>query len=245
MSYKILYKYPTRDRPLKFKRCLDRYYDYIADIDNSEFVISLDNDDKKMNTSEAKNYMASKKNLNSYYSNNSSKIMAINADIPTTMWDILVLISDDMIPEIKEFDQIIRSKMKEHYPDTDGVLWFFDGWRKDLNTLCILGRKYYDRFGYIYHPSYESFWCDAEFTEVADNLKKQTFIDQVIIRHLHPDIVMADKNTRNKFASFLPEYANAGSFGHDELWQKNSLVGDPDHKIYLDRQQSKFPKKAI
>ena len=97
---------------------------------------------------------------------------AINADIPTTAWDILVLISDDMIPEIKSFDQIIRSKMKEHYPDTDGVLWFFDGWREDLNTLCILGRKYYDRFGYIYHPSYESFWSDAEFTEVGTNRRR-------------------------------------------------------------------------
>ena len=237
---KILYKYPTRDRPLKFQRCLDRYYDYIEDLENSEFVISMDNDDEKMNTAEAKNYLASKANLNSHYNNNTSKIMAINADIPTTAWDILVLISDDMIPEIKGFDQIIRSKMKEHYPDTDGVLWFFDGWREDLNTLCILGRKYYDRFGYIYHPSYESFWSDAEFTEVGTNLNKQTYIDKVIIRHLHPDIVMADKDTRIKFAEFMPEYAEAGSCGHDQLWQKNSLEGDPDHKIYLNRKAAGF-----
>lgn len=237
---KILYKYPTRDRPLKFQRCLDRYYDYISDINNSEFVISLDTDDEQMNTPDAKKYINSKKNINSYYSGNTSKIMAINADIPTTMWDILVLISDDMIPEIRGFDNIIRQKMKENYPDTDGVLWFFDGWRKDLNTLCILGRKYYDRFGYIYHPSYESFWSDTEFTEVAAGLKKQTFIDQVIIRHLHPDIVMADRATRVKFAEFLPEYAEAGSFGHDQLWQKNSLENDPDHKVYLERKANNF-----
>jgi len=242
---KILYKYPTRNRPLKFQRCLQRYYGFIADIPNSEFVISMDTDDEIMNTAEVKNYLKSKPCLNSYYSNNSSKIMAINADIPTTEWDILVLISDDMIPEVKGFDNIIREKMHVHYPDTDGVLWFFDGWRKDLNTLCIIGRKYYDRFGYIYHPSYESFWCDAEFTDVANNLKKQTFIDQVIIRHLHPDIVMADENTRNKFANFLPEYADAGSFGHDELWQKNSLEGDPDHEIYLARKKTGFNRFNI
>lgn len=241
---KILYKYPTRARPLKFQRCLQRYYDFITDIPNSEFVISMDNDDEMMNTPDVKNYLKSNPRLKSYYSDNSSKIMAINADIPTTDWDILVLISDDMIPEVKGFDNIIREKMQKHYPDTDGVLWFFDGWRKDLNTLCILGRKYYDRFGYIYHPSYESFWSDAEFTEVANNLEKQTFIDQVIIRHLHPDIVMADSDTRTKFAKFLPEYASVGSYGHDELWQKNSIVGDPDHKIYLERQQNKFPKQA-
>ena len=67
-----------------------------------------------------------------------------------------------MIPEIKGFDSIIRNEMQKLFPDTDGILWFFDGWRKDLNTLCILGRKYYDRFGYIYHPDYNSFWSDAE-----------------------------------------------------------------------------------
>jgi hypothetical protein len=131
--------------------------------------------------------------------------------------------------------------MTEVYPDTDGVLWFYDGWRKDLNTLCILGRKYYDRFNYVYHPEYKSFWSDAEFTEVASKLNKQVFIDNIIIRHLHPDIVSSDINTRIKFAEFLPEYANHGSFGHDALWKKNSLEGDPDHKVYLKRKNSGYP----
>jgi hypothetical protein len=130
--------------------------------------------------------------------------------------------------------------MKEVYPDTDGVLWFFDGWRKDLNTLCILGRKYYDRFGYVYHPEYKSFWSDAEFTDVATILNKQTFIDKVIIRHLHPDIVLSDEETRKKFAEFLPEYSEHGSFGHDALWKKNSLPGDPDHSVYKKRKMKNF-----
>ena len=237
---KILYKYPTRDRPLKFSRCILRYQEYAADLDNSEFIVSIDKDDEVMNNSIMIDNCKKLKNTRVCVGNSKSKIEAINADIPDNNWDILVLISDDMIPEIKGFDNIIRQKMKDLYPDTDGVLWFFDGWRRDLNTLCILGRKYYDRFGYIYHPAYKSFWCDAEFTEVANNLKKQTFIDNVIIRHLHPDIVMTDRNTRIKFAEFLPEFAKANSFGHDTLWQKNSLPGDPDHKIYLERKANNF-----
>ena len=237
----ILYKYPTRSRPLKFQRCLDRYYEYSNDIENSQFVISMDLDDSQMNTPIVKNYLSTKKNLTYNYSGNSSKIMAINADIPTTEWDILVLISDDMIPEIKGFDDIIRQKMINHYPDTDGVLWFFDGWRKDLNTLCILGRKYYERFNYIYHPEYQSFWSDVEFTEVAQNLNKQTFFDKTIIRHLHPDIVKLDIDTRKKFADFLPEYAAVHSFGHDELWKRNSLEGDPDHQVFIKRKNLGYP----
>ena len=107
---KILYKYPTRDRQLKFQRCLDRYYDYISDIDNSQFVISVDNDDSSMNCDEARKYMDSKKNLKYFYGDNTSKIMAINANIPKNDWDIVVLVSDDMIPEVRGFDQIIRER---------------------------------------------------------------------------------------------------------------------------------------
>jgi hypothetical protein len=78
--------------------------------------------------------------------------------------------------------------MKEHYPDTDGVLWFNDGHQgNNLNTLCILGKKYYERFNYIYHPEYKSVWSDNEFMLVGNILKKQTYFDEVIIEHEHPD----------------------------------------------------------
>ena len=46
--------------------------------------------------------------------------------------------------------------------------------------------KYFRRFGYIYHPDYKALWCDNEFTEVADAFGKQTYFDDIIIRHEHP-----------------------------------------------------------
>ena len=237
---KILYKYPTRDRPLKFARCINEYLSLMDKDSSYEFVVSIDEDDKKMNNEKNLKLINSIHNCNCVVGQSKTKIEAINADIPDTDWDILVLISDDMIPEINHFDNIIRQKMKENFPDTDGALWFFDGWRKDLNTLCILGRKYYDRFGYIYHPDYKSFWSDTEFTDVANILKKQVFINQVIIRHLHPDIVMQDKYSLEKFSKFLPEYTSAGSFGHDELWKKNGDLDKIDHKKYIERKEINF-----
>jgi len=237
---KILYKYPTRDRPLKFSRCISQYLSLLDKNSDYEFVISIDEDDKKMNNKENIDLINNIDHCNCFIGKSKTKIEAINADIPSSNWDILVLISDDMIPEIYHFDNIIREKMKENFPDTDGVLWFFDGWRKDLNTLCILGRKYYDRFGYIYHPEYKSFWCDTEFTEVANKLEKQVFIDQVIIRHLHPDIVMQDKKSFEKFSKFLPEYTNAGSYGHDNLWKKNGDLDKIDHEKYNQRKENNF-----
>jgi hypothetical protein len=93
-----------------------------------------------------------------------------------------------MIPKVKGYDDIIRNKMTKHYSDCDGVLWFNDGYQKNkLNTLCILGKKYYKRFNYVYNPEYKSVWCDNEFMEVANILEKQTYFDEVIIKHEHPD----------------------------------------------------------
>lgn len=236
---KIIYKYPTRQRPLKFLKCISSYYSLMNGGDY-EIVLSIDNDDELMTSPEVSKHIESMENLIVCVGNSKTKIEAINADVPDTNWDILVLISDDMIPEVNGFDDIIREDMSRLYPDTDGVLWYFDGWRRDLNTLCIIGRKYYDRFKYIYHPAYKSFWCDMEFTDVANSLGKQTFIDLTIIRHLHPDIVMQNEKAKKAFSITFPEFAQQRNCGHDELWQKNSLPGDPDKAVYDFRKSNNF-----
>ena len=239
---KILFKYPTRDRPEKFKMCLKRYYDFMKGT-NFEFLISIDDDDKKMNNFEIKNFINKFKNCSYKISKNKTKIQAINQGIENTGWDILVLVSDDMIPEVIGYDDIIRQKMKNFYPDTDGVLWFYDGWRKDLNTLCILGNKYYNRFNYIYYPEYKSFWCDVEFTEVANYIKKQTFFEKIIIRHLHPDIALQDENTFLKFKNFFGSSLSYNKFGHDNLIKKNSVHDFYDKNLYFSRKKEKFNMK--
>ena len=92
-----------------------------------------------------------------------------------------------MIPQEQGYDTIIKQSFNKFFPDTDGVLWFNDGYQgSNLNTLCILGKKYYDRFGYIYNPTYVSLWCDTEFTEVSKLLKKVKYIPHIIIKHEHP-----------------------------------------------------------
>ena len=103
-------------------------------------------------------------------------------------FDICLLASDDMIPEKEGYDIEIIEQMTRNYPDLDGVIWFSDGYQKEkLNTLVVVGKRFYDRFGYIYQPDYVSFYCDNEFMNVAFILGKQTYVDNVIIRHEHPD----------------------------------------------------------
>jgi len=185
---KILIKFPTRNRREKFFEVLQKYYDFALDKKNIEFLITLDEDDESMNNDNVRKKLKTFENLKFVYGNSLNKISAVNRDITEDNWDIILLASDDMIPNQLGYDDVIRSKMKENYSDTDGVLWFNDGYQGNkLNTLCILGKKYYKRFNYIYHPEYKSTWCDNEFMDVANILKRQKYFDVVIIKHEHPD----------------------------------------------------------
>jgi hypothetical protein len=186
---KLLIKFPTRGRKQKFFKVFNHYQNLCEDLDNTYFLVTLDNDDEDMKLSEVEEMLNTFKNVKVIYGDSTSKIHAVNRDIEMINdWDIFLLASDDMIPKVKGYDNIIRNKMKEFYPDTDGILWFNDGHQENrLNTLCILGKKYYDRFGYIYYPEYKSVWCDNEFMMVGDLLEKQTYFDEVIIEHEHPD----------------------------------------------------------
>ena len=167
---RILIKFPTRGRKDLFFSTLSKFYTMASDIEKIQFQITIDSDDVEMNNPEVLKKLESHKNLSYSLGESTSKIDAVNRDIDTSECDIILLASDDMVPVFFGYDEIIRNSMKDEYPDTDGVLWFFDGHRTDLNTLCILGKKYYDRFSYIYHPTYLSTFCDNEFMDVANLL---------------------------------------------------------------------------
>ena len=144
---KLFIKFPTRGRKGKFLSTLQKYHDLCKDIDNTVFLISLDEDDSEMNNDEVLNIISKYKNTDVVIGNSKSKIDAVNRDIREykNHWDIVLLASDDMIPQINGYDEIIRHNMLFNYPDTDGILWFNDGFQGNrLNTLCILGKKYYE-----------------------------------------------------------------------------------------------------
>ena len=191
---RLLVKFPTRGRPTKFLNTLSKYQ-HMRSTDSVHFKVTIDEDDKTMNNYQVIRAMQMWGNLSiDVMPAPGGKIKAINHGVSEVIdnYDIILLASDDMIPIIKGYDQIIIETMQRMWPDTDGVLWFNDGFRGmsteyPLNTLCILGREYYKRFGYIYHPDYKSLWCDNEFMDVANLLGKQTYFEDVIIEHQHPD----------------------------------------------------------
>lgn len=191
---RILLKCPTRSRPEKVVTTLSRYVALAAHPEQLGVCVSCDTDDMSMSaTVEARlqQVLASTAWHRIFRSPNKTKIEACNANMSEIDWDwqIVVLVSDDMIPQLKGWDDVIRNHMLARYPGTNGILWFNDGFQGDkLNTLSIYGRALYNELGYIYHPDYKSLFCDTELTDrcKGDLANRTTYIPYCIIRHEHP-----------------------------------------------------------
>ena len=195
-QYKILFKYASRSRANKFFLGLDSILSNLSDKDNFCVLISLDSDDEVMYNSNVISKL--KQYINQYgdkiiikFGISKNKIDAINRDVNEIKdrfdFDILINFSDDMQFTKNGFDNIIRDKFNIHFKDTNGNLHFNDGFTGDkLSTMSIIGRKYYDQFNYIYHPSYISLWCDNEYTILAKKNNKIQYFDEQIFLHNHP-----------------------------------------------------------
>lgn len=192
---RILLKCPTRSRPGKVTETLKKYVNLASKKNLIGVALSCDEDDISMTRGsaqeEVRKILAPVEWHRIFFSPNKTKIEACNANMNEIdyAWDIVVLVSDDMIPQISGWDEVIRNHMKAYFPDTHGILWFNDGCQGDkLNTLCVYGRKMYDFFGYIYEPSYKSLFCDTELTDRCrgDLAKYCRYVPYCAIRHEHP-----------------------------------------------------------
>lgn len=216
-NLKILFKLTTRSRPEKAFKTINSVLDNIVS-NNYHFLISCDADDLSMNNDEVKqelNSLISRSNLKfTYvYGESKNKIDAINRDlnfIPQD-WDILVNVSDDQLFIRKGFDDIIREAFINQnlmHPDLDLFVHFPDGNQKKLATMSIMGKTYYNRDKYIYHPDYKSLFCDNEAQEVAIKRGCYKFMDEDIFVHNHPAWGKAQTD---------PQYQHTESFwGADE-----------------------------
>ena len=215
---KLLVKYPTRSRPVQFLKVLGLYRSLLSGKHEAEFVISADADDPSMNNNSMHAILDPQPDVRFCVGNSKTKIQAINANLGGRVFDVLLLASDDMLPVVVGYDDIIFTLMLKHFPQLDGCLHFYDGYRKTrLNTLPVMGRALYERLGYIYHPAYTSLWCDNEFQAVTEKWGKAVYIEQVIIRH---------------------EWKAC----NDELRRRNDVFASRDAQTFKRRKALGFPK---
>lgn len=219
---RFLIKYATRQRPNMFVKAIHNIKNSIITKDY-EILITADEDDRSMNNPQVRKYCWQTKNLRIVYGKSDSKVCAINRDMEQALpWDILVNMSDDMMFRTRGWDRKIEINSRVIWGDS--LDWFghwSDGYvHAALPTMAIMGREYYERDNYIYHPSYKSFSCDAEQMYVAMARKRYHYFPDVLFHHQHP--------------------GNSKKFRVDGLYRANSRHSEHDIENYFRRLNNDF-----
>ncbi len=225
--HRLLVKFPTRSRPEKFLDVFEKKYcRQLSRRNEVHFLVVYDDDDETMTEEILQRVAACEAygcEITIVGGSSRNKIDAFNRGINdvTEPWDVMMLAQDDVIPQFAGWDDAILMAMEKYFPDTDGSLWFHDGGvGKRLNTQVIVGKKYYDRFGYAYNPAYQGMWCDNEFTDVGGLLARQAYIDWSVVHHVHP--------------------STHGAEITDELYSRDSKFYHIDQPVYLRRKSEDF-----
>lgn len=218
MTQHITYSFASRNRPDKFREAINNIFDQSA---NTKFSIiaKIDNNDPAFNQYHdiIFNWKFETGCRCAVIDGSSdSKVHAINRGISEYINGILICMSDDMRFITPGFDNIIRQ-----HCGPDNFVHFPDGHvNRRLSTMSIMGEQYYRRFGYIYHPSYKSLWCDNEAMLVAQRLGRYKYVRQQIFEHQHP----------------------AWGFGEkDELLTYTESFHEEDKANFIKRKRAGFP----
>lgn len=188
MTQKIAYIFPSRSRPVKFFKTLNNIRK-MSESDNYIVIAKLDEDDETMNTIPIRDKLEKDyPEVKVKWGLSGTKVKAINRDNQDAEeCDILILQSDDIVWDVKGFDNIIRQAFNEHFPAFDGALHFPDDHGKSKTIIVsILGVNLYKRLGYIYHESFISVYGDDFFTEQVKKLRKHAYVDKRLFTHVHP-----------------------------------------------------------
>lgn len=135
---------------------------------------------------------------------------------------ILIMVSDDFLPPAAWDEKLINIEPINWFDD-DYVVAVNDGNNSSVDrplTIPIITRKRYQRFGYVYHPTYESLFCDTELTTVARSENRVIDAKTILFDHRHPtcfkrtaDIVDAVHASPERWASGQANYTRRSKLG--------------------------------
>ena len=218
MNYKINFLFPSMSRPLKFFAALDNLKEMCL-TDNWEIICILEESDLTMNNQEVIGKISEYSNVKPFFINSTGKINAINQGVKylSLDYDIMVLMADDLVFTEKGFDYHITSFMEQYFPNLDGLLHFPDstiqvGERQI--TMPVIGSKLLKMWGYVYHPSYISVFCDNEQLNIVKQIGKHKYISIYFYDHKHPAFSKVD---------------------WDDLYRKNESFYQQDSDNYFKR----------
>jgi hypothetical protein len=208
--------HPSRSRPSLAYAAASQWTLHIGC--DYEYILSLDEDDPLLYRY-AEGFHFQNEDKKVIINKNQSAIDAINNAAKISKGTILVVMSDDFRC-FPNWGHHIKALTKR---TADWILKTNDGIQDWVITLPIMDRIYYERFGYIYHPSYKHNFCDTEMTCVAE-LTQCKLVSDMSFLHLNKEgTKIIDAVSRRNDATF-----NEGKKNFIERKKKNfDLINPP------------------
>lgn len=175
--------HPSRGRPKQALECIRFWSQNCSEKTKIEYVLSLDQDDT-LPYLDSIPRMFKIANTKVTVSPNKSVVPALNNGAKIATGDVLIYLSDDFLCPQNwdlELEKVIGDKK-------DFAIWVYDGLQKQVMTIHMLSRSYYQRLGYMYFPDYFSVYADNDITETA--LKDRVVIDakHLLFKHNHHSV---------------------------------------------------------
>jgi hypothetical protein len=223
MNYKLVFILPSMSRNKKFFETVDNLNEMCLS-DNYEILAILEKGDATMDNDVVKERLAYYENLKYHFITSTGKVNAINQSLNYLPEDaeIIILIADDIRFTMKGFDSFINEDMQQYSKDLDILLHYPDNIPQSGQrqiTMPVIGRKLLDSWGYIYHSSFISVYCDNFQLEVAKRTGKYHYNPIHFYEHRHP-------------AFKLGEW--------DELYKKNESFYGQDGQTYFKHLENNF-----
>lgn len=193
---KLLINFASRTRPTKFFKCLDNLR-AMSTMKNYLVLAKLDYDDITMNNPEVKEKIKYYPEVQIEWGISKNKVHAINRGIGVArdIWNILINLSDDQLFITKGFDRIITDDFEKYFVDKDGFIHYPDNYAGEkIPVMSIMGRRYYERDFYVYHPDFISVYADNYAMEIAKRRGKYKFIHTRLFDHLHYRVGLSEKD---------------------------------------------------
>ena len=174
--------HPSRGRPEACAKAISMWYSHFSGRNKLEYILSLDYEDAEKYADVVAG-MSTESPFLCCVRTNASVVEALNNAALVATGDVLIYVSDDFeCPQ--NWDALLAGKVGQR---RDEFVVFVNDCRTPhtLQTICILSREYYARFGYVYHPSYFSVFVDNEFTEVARRTGRVIEAFDLTFKHRH------------------------------------------------------------
>lgn len=218
IPYKILVKYASRGRVDHFFEGLNNIYQMCSSPDNIRVLVTADLDDPTMCNKQVRDKINCYKNAMVIYGTSNNKIHACSRDLDILPkdfadWQILANFSDDMRWTMPGWDEYIRADFEQVFPDLSGFMAYRDpDTFGALSTLAIMGREWFDMWGFVYDTQFVSLFCDNLLENVAKHLGRYHYTGYDIYRHHNPSY---------------------GYHAPDEMYLEQQRIGwDVDQKLY-------------